>query len=362
LLLGSVLCQKPSGSYCGENKDLNLRVAIRVLDDKSVQIVVNIAGDNKGCLKEDYMYNAVTHKIDFPNLSSASDCLAGLLSEYEIDPSSLSIEYDPATNTLIGSADGISVKFGQCTPPPMYRDGPGAYCGHIEDTLKVKATVLVFNNTIALAGKFNGKIFSCPNEKYYILDNNSVILPGSYVKSDCLGAIFNDNQIDPSTVNIVYDPKGDTATITGPRDFTLSVQSCAAHMITADPSGTYCGSYDDIVSVKVKVDSLQSIDLSASIFGFATTCNGEAVKYNTTGPIHDVSFPNINNANDCVAKTLSSYGLSPSQLEVQYDEPRDVIFAVIKSLSVNITFTKKCSFRKYEEIDLKLLEQLKGTQ
>jgi len=345
LFLGSVLAQVPHGSYCGDNSDISLRVGITIIDAGSVKIVANVAGDTIGCVKEDYKYDVNTKIFSFPNIKSASDCLGGLLNQYEVDPDSLKVTYDTAKNSLDINAEGFDIILTDCTFKKIGKTG--TYCGH-SDSLMAKATVIMENSTIAIAVKYKGKIYSCPNEKYSILEDNKVVFPGAFINSDCLGDIIASNNVDPNSISVVYDPKDDSATVTGPEGTTFTLRSCEremeeihpSHKIKAPiPEGAYCGSYDDILTnAVVKVLSLTQCSLHAEVFGSDVTCNQENVQYIAQNGT--VRFPTITSSSDCLGNTLSGYGVDPSGLQAKWDNTTNSI--IVNILDITITF-KSCT-------------------
>jgi len=273
-----------------------------------------------------------------------------------IDKNTLKVTYDPAKNTIDAQADGLELTLTKCGGNEL-KKASGSYCGS-NDALIGKATVDVENSIIAIAGKANGKTFSCPNEKYFVTNIREIVLPGAFEKTDCLGGILYSNDIDPYSLSVFYNPEDDSAIVKGPSGFTFALQSCdrqpskidaakqqiseqyhhSSRKIDAIPSGTYCGSYSEIVQANITVVSLESVKLVASVFGSAVTCPSEAVKYNNA--THEVTFPSIQNANDCLGSTLSSFGIDGTQLHCDYDEASNTVVVILSSLDVKIVFSK----------------------
>jgi len=281
---------------------------------------------------------------------------------------------------MTASVTGVALIMNQCSAEDrrMFRvdsgKKPGAYCGNNDETsLKVKAIVVIANSTIAIAGQFNGRYFSCPNEKYIILENNTVVFPGAFQKNDCLGAIFISNNVNPYTVTVLYDPKQDSATIVGPQGFNLSLHACdpssrirfmensekmeqllekkqisLREKPSADPAGAYCGSYDDIAVVQVQVVSLTSVNLAGSVFGTNVSCAGEKVAYNPSNGT--INFPNIDAPSDCLGSMLSGYGVQPDSLKCNYIDAQNIIEVQVEGVTIDL---KKCGTWKNEKIHLK---------
>jgi len=221
-----------------------------------------------------------------------------------------------------------------------------------------KATIVEENSIIAIAGKVNGKTFSCPNEKYFVSDDNRVVFLGAFQNTECLGGILESNDIDPNSLSVFYNPDDDSAIVKGPSGFTFVLQSCdrqpskideekrqtyeqyrhSSRKIAAIPTGSYCGSYDDIVQANITVLSLEAVRLVASVFGSAVTCPKEAVKYDNA--THEVTFPTIQSSSDCLGSTLSTYGIDGTMLHCDYDESTNTIVVILSSLDVKIVFTK----------------------
>jgi len=62
----------------------------------------SVFGDeNVGCAAEAVSYSDSTKMVTFPNINNPQDCLGGLLNEFGVDPTGLSVTYDPAGNRLL---------------------------------------------------------------------------------------------------------------------------------------------------------------------------------------------------------------------------------------------------------------------
>jgi len=209
----------------------------------------------------------------------------------------------------------------------------GSYCGTYADIATVKATVLNTSD-FDLSGTVFGATVSCPVEAaVFISSNNSIEFPNINSATDCLGSMLSNYGVSPSDLSATYNPSANSINIAvGAVEVTLT--ACSFLNARASPSGTYCGSYDGIVTAKVVVESLTSFDLSGTVEGTSVSCMNEAVSIQSNNVI---VFPNIDRTGDCLGTIFSNYGISPDALSAIYFPVEDVIDITVLIANLNLT-------------------------
>jgi len=223
-------------------------------------------------------------------------------------------------------------------------DPEGSYCGSYQTIATLKATVL--NKTDAsITGTLYGSPITCPVEAAeYDATNASIVFPNIYNKDDCLGQQLASFSIPPQAFIVTYDEKANTlnATILS-QAITVILAPCSLNAypkVRATPKGSYCGGIDSIVEVNATVITLSEITLVGNIEGTVNKCDAESVNFNTGSD--NVSFPNVQNANDCLGDLLRSYSIDPSELNVHYYPTDDIIGVSLPDLFANFNLTKSC--------------------
>jgi len=238
VLLGSYTCLSqepiPSGNYCGDFLDGILKVNASVLSLTVVDIVGSVFGINATCPKEAVLYTQSTHTVSFPNIQSTTDCLGNLLRQYGIDPTAVSITYDPVKNTLTIIAEGASLVLSKCAsdsfrrPVKISGSLAGTYCGVYQTAAKVKVAI-VSDGLASASGSAYGESFACPAESFdYSPVTSSISLPKINEKSDCLGQIMSKFSIDSSQMSIVYNKEKNQIEVQGPSKSFMVLTTCPA--------------------------------------------------------------------------------------------------------------------------------------
>eukprot|EP00035_Acanthoeca_spectabilis_P006258 m.122535 g.122535 ORF g.122535 m.122535 type:complete len:127 (-) comp13421_c1_seq1:1466-1846(-) len=90
-----------------------------------------------------------------------------------------------------------------------------------------------------------------------------------------------------------------------------------ATLTPTGPMGSYCGSYDGILSdLNMTTIGNNTFSISAKVFGVHFGCPKEQYTYYPTNS--SIYFPGIFNATDCVGKIASNAGLDPTDFVAQY--------------------------------------------
>eukprot|EP01121_Diplochlamys_sp_Union-15-3_P005843 TRINITY_DN16193_c0_g1_i1.p1 TRINITY_DN16193_c0_g1~~TRINITY_DN16193_c0_g1_i1.p1 ORF type:complete len:240 (-),score=26.33 TRINITY_DN16193_c0_g1_i1:90-809(-) len=113
-------------------------------------------------------------------------------------------------------------------------------------------------------------------------------------------------------------------------------------VMCADPAGSYCGTYLDVVNVKATVNSLTSATLTGTVFGASVVCKDEAVSYDPTTNV--IKLVDITAPNDCVGKLLSDNGVDPSSLTLTYTPSTNVINVAVSDITLTLA---SCTFPLY---------------
>jgi len=203
----------------------------------------------------------------------------------------------------------------------------------------MKATVLT-PQTAAISGTLYGQAYACPNEAaYWDPSNNSIIFPNIYAASDCLGSNLASFSIPPSALTVVYIPSDNTlnGTITSLAVSTI-LAPCKTDTVAA-PSGTYCGNYQGLVSVNVTVVNSTDFTCDGNVEGLEVSCPSEIYSLQPNG---NINLVNIQKSDDCVGALLTSYGIDPTELSLQWVSTDDSVVISINALSVQFTLTHQC--------------------
>jgi hypothetical protein len=242
VLLGCYLCLSepvPSGNYCGDFLEGILKVNASVITLTEVAIVGSVFGINATCPKEAVLYTESTHVVSFPDIKLTTDCLGNLLRQYGIDPTAVSITYDPVKDTLTIVAEGADLLLTKCASDSFRRPVhkivseslAGTYCGVYQTAAKVKVAI-VTEGLASTSGSAYGENFTCPDESFkYSPTTSSISLPKINEKSDCLGQIMSKFSIDSSEMSIVYNKVKNQIEVHGPSNNTYMVlTSCPASL------------------------------------------------------------------------------------------------------------------------------------
>jgi len=203
----------------------------------------------------------------------------------------------------------------------------------------MKATVLT-PQTAAISGTLYGQAYACPSEAaYWDATNNSIIFPQIYQASDCLGSNLVSFSIPPSALTVVYIPSDNTLNGTISSLAVSAILSPCKTIEAAGPSGTYCGNYQGLVAVNASVISLKEFSVSGTVEGLDVSCPTEACSVQPNG---DINLVNIQQPDDCVGALLTSYGIDPTELSLQWMSSDDSITVAISALSVQFSLTHAC--------------------
>jgi hypothetical protein len=112
----------------------------------------------------------------------------------------------------------------------------------------------------------------------------------------------------------------------------LIVAVFAAVVLAAGPSGSYCGSYNGLVTGKVDFTSGSSATINIDILGSDTNCPGEGYTYDASNGVID--FPGATNPSDCLGRLLSSYGIT---MTATYDASANTISLGTSVASITLT-------------------------
>jgi len=217
----------------------------------------------------------------------------------------------------------------------------GSYCGTFTNVATMKATVLT-PQVAAISGTLYGQAYACPSEAcYWDATNNSIIFPNIYAASDCLGSNLASFSIPPSALRVVYIPSDNilNGTITSLAVSAVLSPCKTIEVAASQPSGTYCGNYQGLVSVNASVISLTDFSVSGNVEGLDVSCPTEACSVQSNG---DIVLVNIQKPDDCVGALLTSYGIDPTELSLQWNSSNDSITVAIAALSVQFTLTHTC--------------------
>jgi len=276
-----------------------------------------------------------------------------------INPAGLQVTFLPSTNTITVYVATVTFNLTSCTTyqenygdfeslipalknKPVLRDSiknikvgdpTGSYCGTYSDIATIKATVLNTSD-FELTGTVFGATVTCPLEAaVYIPSNNSIEFPNINSASDCLGSMLSNYGVSPSDLSATYNPSANSVNI-AVGDVQINLMACSFKQLRASPSGTYCGSYDGIVTAKVVVESLTSFDISGTVEGQSMTCSNEVVSIQSNNMI---VFPNIDRSGDCLGTIFNNYGISPDALSAIYFPVEDVIDITVLIANLNLT-------------------------
>jgi len=86
-----------------------------VLSLTEVKLDGKVLGFSVSCPIENVAFNQVTDAVTFPNIAAPADCLGKILLSYGLNPTSLSGKYEPTTNVLDITVEGITLTLKQCT-------------------------------------------------------------------------------------------------------------------------------------------------------------------------------------------------------------------------------------------------------
>lgn len=79
-------------------------------------------------------------------------------------------------------------------------------------------------------------------------------------------------------------------------------------LVTAAPSGSYCGSYLGIFSGKVSFTSAADLSVTLDLVSSKTTCPNEPYTFDASSGV--ITLANLNNPNDCLGKLVADAHLS----------------------------------------------------
>eukprot|EP01123_Difflugia_compressa_P013852 TRINITY_DN66_c0_g1_i1.p1 TRINITY_DN66_c0_g1~~TRINITY_DN66_c0_g1_i1.p1 ORF type:complete len:242 (+),score=51.95 TRINITY_DN66_c0_g1_i1:83-808(+) len=113
------------------------------------------------------------------------------------------------------------------------------------------------------------------------------------------------------------------------------LMSCLVGFALSDPAGSYCGTYLDSVSVKATVITLEEASVTGSVFGSAVSCPSEAAVYDKSSG--KITLTDITAPADCVGKLLTSYGIDPSSLSLQYVSTTNVINVAVTGITLTLS-------------------------
>jgi len=224
------------------------------------------------------------------------------------------------------------------------------FCGSYADIDSIRVTIVNTTsnpNYLALIGKIHGFYITCGMEPVTFSADGTVTLPAISDPKDCLGGVLARQNIPYSGVKISYDGNSNTASIKGPGgiQFVMSTNSCSTldfvrPVIKADPapSGSYCGSLDNVFKGKITFNSLTSVDIMGTADDDTLNCPNEAITIdNDVISITDISKPS-----DCVANYLNQFFITASDYAITYNAAEDSI--VVKGIKTPITFSfSKCT-------------------
>jgi hypothetical protein len=381
-LLACVLSEPtPAGSYCGSYTD-EIQVSVTILSPQYIRLNGSAFGTTVGCAMESASYVMASHSVSLPLINTPTDCLGSILRSYSFDPADLSIVYDPMSNAIAVAAGAISFSLVKCNPQNywseinsykvsqtnkavsahygVHADPSGAYCGTYASIAVVRATVLSLKS-FDLVATILGVAEKCDKEDAaYNPTTHAVTFPNVNAPSDCLGSTLRGLSVDPASITVMYDVTKDTLEVTDQSvgvSFSLTKPLCTtlekelsliqkkpvlenllkADPIEADPvvpSGMYCGTYLEIVTIKATVLSLKAVKLVGIILGFTHNCDSEDVGYNND--THIVTFPDVLAPADCLGKLLLSYGLSPASLSGKYDPDKNTLAILVESITLTL--------------------------
>lgn len=104
----------------------------------------------------------------------------------------------------------------------------------------------------------------------------------------------------------------------------LFSSSCIADL---RPTGRYCGSIINMITITARVKTETVIDLGITVFGKSFNCLDEQVVLETNNTI---SFPNANSRQNCIYRILDEFG--HVDLRFNYDSRRNVVYVHITGM------------------------------
>lgn len=116
-------------------------------------------------------------------------------------------------------------------------------------------------------------------------------------------------------------------------DIDLTVPDIATE--EAAPFGSYCGSVEGLVDVKLSISGQSRFTVNATLGGEMVVCKDEEYKLDaSTGAI---SLPGLQDPSDCIAKKLEDFGEAPGDLSMSYDAAANSIHASLAGQDVVLT-------------------------
>jgi hypothetical protein len=102
------------------------------------------------------------------------------------------------------------------------------------------------------------------------------------------------------------------------------------------PGSSYCGGAPGYVdNLRVDFNTSSALSISCNAQGSSLSCPDEAY---TVGASGDITLPNDKKSDDCLNEKLSTFGLDPSALQIQFKN--DTVVIDVESI-VSITL-KPC--------------------
>ena len=338
----------PTGSYCGGIPGIVDNVRMDIDDESTFDISFKVFGQTSSCQAEEYSYDEGSGNVVVPNLGDRTDCLGGVLSSFGVSPSQVTIGYDEDGDAINVNAMGQKVSLTECPSdndiePNMAPQG--SYCTTIFGLYDVRVDI-DDETHLDVSTNVAGVPISCPREGYTFDDDSSVLnIPGLDSKSDCLGHYASTYGIGTSSVDMTYDQRQDTITVKvsafgDDNRWSLKQvfsQCPAIRSALSAPKGSYCGGIPGIVdNVRMDIDDESTFDISFKVFGQTSSCQAEEYSYDEGSG--NVDVPNLGDRTDCLGGVLSSFGVSPSQLTIGYDEDGDAIN--VNAMGQNVSLTQ----------------------
>jgi len=217
----------------------------------------------------------------------------------------------------------------------------GSYCGSYYQIAVVKVTIVDPQHTNLSAIVYSETVIDCPYENSVFNPNNGQIeFPSSTINTDCLNQQLTNYAIDPTDLALIYNDTSNTLTASVVSEgVSVILDSCPSEIMSG-PSGTYCGNYNGMLIIRAKTILPSAFNITGSINGVNQTCANETYSIDSKG---NMSLPYANKPSDCVGSLLSNYGLTGSELVINWSSSTNVISVDVPSVSVQFNLSP-CTF------------------